>query len=214
MTIDKASFFLALGAIAAGGAGGYFVRDRNLLAAPRGEGIGATAPQAADHAAAPAATTTGPPCEDGIGVPATCPPPPFSADESGCAPFATRRCEDYKQTMKPRVAEQAVACILALSPAQRCDSGRVNRCGHEALMNACSAPEGPATASAGAAAGADDVGARCEAIARGCPGTSMRECRATLAGMTELGRARTAACMSAHCADKGLLGCEAPGEPK
>ena len=59
----------------------------------------------------------------------------------------------------------------------------------------------------------DELTTRCEGIIKGCGESattpSMRDCRATLAGMTEVGRDRTAACMTGHCGDKGLMGCEA-----
>jgi hypothetical protein len=214
MMVDKGAFLLALGAFAAGGAGGYVARDRNVvgphageppepagLAATRSSG-GVTAPQAPPPVQ--------PACNDMAGAPADCPPPPYSADESGCAPVATKRCEDFKQSMKPRVAEQAVACILALNPAQRCDPARVNLCGHLALMNACTSGDQPAASSAGG----DDVAARCQAISLSCPTASRHDCEATLGGMTAVGRERMARCMSTHCADKGLVGCEAVGEAK
>jgi hypothetical protein len=216
MNIDKASFFLALGTLAAGGAGGWLVRDRNLLAGTQAPteptGLGVTAAQPAGHPAASATGSAAPVCDDAVGAPAACPPAPYSADESGCAPIATRRCEEFKQSMKPRVAEHAVTCLLALGPSQRCDANRVNLCGHEALMNACSAADTPMGASAGAAG--DDLDARCQAIVQTCPGASLRECRETLAGMNAVGRARITSCMSAHCADKGLLGCESAGDAK
>jgi hypothetical protein len=146
-----------------------------------------------------------PPCDDLSGAPADCPPPPYSADESGCAPIATKRCEDFKQSLKPRAAERAVACILALNPAQRCDPNRVNLCGHVALMNSCAPPEQTA---ASTAPSTDDLSLRCQAIAQTCPGASLRDCEATLSGMTAVGRERMARCIASHCSDKGLLGCE------
>jgi hypothetical protein len=211
MVIDRAGFMVALGALAAGGAGGYVLRDKHIVGPP----APATPPTAeavamAQPSSTPVAAPTLPPapvCDDETGTPAACPPPPYSADESGCAPVATKRCEDFEQSFKPRVAERAAACILALDPGQRCDSARVNLCGHEALMSACPPPPAPATATA--PANGDDLHARCEALTVSCPSTSVRECEATLAGMTAVGRDRTAKCLSAHCADKGLLGCEA-----
>jgi hypothetical protein len=144
-----------------------------------------------------------------VGTPAACPPPPYSADESGCAPVATKRCEDFKQALKPRVAEHAVACVLALNSTQRCDASRVNLCGHQALMTACPPPEPPF-----AGTGADDLVTRCQAIVQTCSNTSLRECQTTLSGMTAVGRDRMAQCISAHCADKGLVGCEAVNDTK
>lgn len=40
-------------------------------------------------------------------------------------------------------------------------------------------------------------------------GPVTRDCRATLAGMSAQGRDGMVACMKTHCADKGLVGCEA-----
>jgi hypothetical protein len=212
MYIDKASFFLALGTLAVGGAAGYAVSDRRLFATtsertPPATGAAASATVAGLTAPqAPAA----PACDDMTGAPADCPPPPYSADESGCAPIATKRCEEFKQAMKPRVAERAVACVLALNPAQRCDASRVNLCGHVALMNAC----GPEQSVPTGTAPGEDLGARCQAIAQSCPSAGAHDCEATLSGMTAIGRERMARCMSAHCADKGLVGCEALGDAK
>lgn len=211
MYVDKASFFLALGTLAVGGAAGYAVSDRRLLATtsePTPPATETSAPAVAGVTApqAPAA----PACDDMTGAPADCPPPPYSADESGCAPIATKRCEEFKQALKPRVAERAVACLLALSPAQRCDPNRVNLCGHVALMNACSTEQPLST---GGVHG-EGLGAECQAIAQSCPSAGARDCEATLSGMTEIGRERTAHCLSAHCADRGLLGCEGAADAK
>jgi hypothetical protein len=111
--------------------------------------------------------------------------------------------------MKPHVAERAVACINALNPGQRCDPRRLELCGHTALMSACSADVEPPPADAGA----DDVATRCSAILKECEGVTLgptvRDCRATLAGMSVLGRDRMVTCMKTHCTDKGLLYCEA-----
>jgi hypothetical protein len=129
--------------------------------------------------------------------------------------------------MKPHVAERAVACLNALTPAQRCDPNRLELCGHTALMSACSivepAPDGAGAPSdrpgsgAGApsdsGAAADEIGTECTAILKECegvkPGTTMHDCRTTIAGMSVLGRDRMRACMKTHCNDKGLLFCEA-----
>jgi hypothetical protein len=115
-----------------------------------------------------------------------------------------------KKAFRPRVAERAVACINALSPAQRCDPNRLELCGHSALMNACSVDELPAVTDAGPP---DEVTSHCTAISRACegvsPGPNLRDCRATLAGMSMVGREKMVACMKTHCNDKGLLFCEA-----
>ena len=150
-------------------------------------------------------------CDDFIGAPAACPTPGYSADEGqpGCL-LATKRCADFKQSLNPCVAELAVACLDALTPAQRCDANRVAYCGHAALMAACNDVEPSAPqASAADDAGSDvhrDSSAACGGAALA---PSMRDCRGTLAGLTALGREQIASCMKAHCSDKGLLGCEA-----
>ena len=213
--IDKSAFFLAMSSLAAGGAGGYLVADRNASLPVRSPepsvpapSQASTAPDAATPAAPPVPpVAAAPTCDDGIGAPAACPPPPYSADESGCAPVASVRCAEFKQTMKPRVAESAVACLNALSGAQRCDPARVNLCGHMALMQACEPP-------AVGEASTDDLAARCRSMLQSCPGAAMRECESILAGMTSLGRERIAQCLASHCADKGLVGCEGAGAGK
>jgi hypothetical protein len=127
----------------------------------------------------------------------------------GCGTLPTKRCEDFKHAMKPRVAERAVACINALTPAQRCDPNRLELCGHTALMSACSIVEPPPEADAGA----DEIGTHCGSVLRECEGVTagptVHDCRTTLAGMSVLGRDRMVACMKTHCTDKGLLFCEA-----
>jgi hypothetical protein len=216
MTIDKGSFLLALATLGVGGAGGYVASQEGVVKRIREPGVMERQPveeSAAQTSGAPATpASTGPVCDDMVGAPAACPPPGYSADEGqGCGVLASKRCEDFKQTMKPRVAEQAVACLNALAPGQRCDAARVSLCGHVALMNACSeADSSPSTTSA-MAPSRDELGSRCEGILRGCAGTAptMRECRETLAGLSAFGRDRMATCMSAHCGDKGLVGCEA-----
>jgi hypothetical protein len=215
VNIDKGSFFILVATLGAGGAGGYFASERHFFVPPPPP----PAPPPPLAAPPPASTAPPPPpppkpaptCDDAVGAPAACPPPIWPSEEGigGCGTLPTKRCEDYKQAMKPRVAEHAVACINALNAAQRCDPNRLNLCGHTALMSACSIDETPAEADAAP----DAVSTRCGAIVHGCEGVSsgptLRDCRVTLAGMNELGRDKMVACMKTHCNDKGLLFCEA-----
>lgn len=234
MVVSKSGFFAALGSLAAGGVGGYVAHDHlrldpyagqpHVTEEPTPAPVPSTAPTPVDTKTP--AVPPAPACDDGTGQPAACPPPVYSADEGlACAPVATKRCEDFKASMKPHVAEQAVACLLALKPAERCDAARVNLCGHEALMSACAPPPpaspdagaGAATAMTGAAGGTserDEVHATCDAIVRSCTRASRGECESTVSGMTAVGRQRMTQCMAAHCADKGLLGCEAVDDGK
>jgi len=218
MTIDKGSFLLALATLGIGGAGGYVASQEGVVKRIREPGVMERQPAEESAAQTPAATasptSTAPACDDMVGAPGACPGPGYSADEGqGCGAIASKRCQDFKETMKPRVAEQAVACLNALTPGQRCDPARVSLCAHAALMNACSEADALQPTTTATAPGRDEVASRCEGIVRACSGATlgptMRECRETLAGLNALGRDKLAACMSAHCGDKGLTGCEA-----
>ncbi len=206
MRIDTGSFFVLVGTLAAGGGAGYFLAQKHVFDEP-------PSPPAAVPSAsvAPLAKPAAPPCDDAVGSPAACPSPGYSADEGGCEGLPTKRCNDFKQAMKPKVAERAVACLATLSPAERCDPMRLNLCGHLALMSACQEPDDADKNPADAAASA--VTALCQTVVQECAtaplGPTLRDCRATLAGMSELGRSKMVACLKTHCADKSLLYCEA-----
>lgn len=222
MIIEKTSFLVALGGLFAGGAGGYLAGERGLLRPPPVVGVTEQQPPVvttvalASSAVAPPAPPM-PACDDTAGAPGTCPAPGYPSDEgvASCGAPATKRCEDFKRTMKPRVAERAVACLSALSAAQRCDPNRVSLCAHLALMNACPEPEGALVAGV---APTDELTTRCASIAQECGGTTsgppLRDCRATLAGLSLFGREQMTSCMKTHCADKGLVGCEAVVDAK
>ena len=141
---------------------------------------------------------SGPACDDSIGEAGDCPPIGPPTIEGGCGPFAMNRCNDFKRTMKPRVAQAAVACLNKLSYSERCDAKRVDLCAHQALMSACDdrAPTSTAVTS-------------CETIAKSCTTISKSECHAAMSGMKELGRELLVTCATKHCTDKGILGCEA-----
>jgi hypothetical protein len=225
MAFDKSAFLLCAGALAAGGAGGYFYNDRGKpIAPPEGPPAIAVAAIDAGHAV-PAA----PACDDAVGTPGECPPSgaPSASDEGLCGgtgSVAARRCRDYKTALKPRVAEAAVACLNKLPPAQACDLNRANLCGHEALMLACQEPLSAsrsalnsttitAAAPESEAEPPSPLATQCGAIVRSCsgtiPGTSLADCHRTLSGMTDVGRGNMVECMKTHCEDKGLIGCEA-----
>jgi hypothetical protein len=219
MIIDRTSFMVAVGSLLVGGAGGYYAGERALLQPTPVVGVTDLQPPPSRPIAEPVATTAAPAapvCDDTVGTAGECPVPGYPSEEGvGCGPIANKRCQDFKQTMKPRVAERAVACLNGLNAAQRCDASRDNLCGHLALMNACPEPEGAVVAGVPAA---DDLTTRCTSIVQGCGATGLtppvRECRATLAGLSSFGRDQMASCMRTHCADKGLVGCEAVIAPQ
>jgi hypothetical protein len=213
MNIDAGSFFILVGTLAAGGAAGYVASNKHLFEQPAPPAPAPSATASAPASVPPPTKPASPPCDDSVGTPGTCPPPVYSADETGCGPLPTKRCDDFKQTLKPKVAERAVACLNAIQPAQRCDPLRLNLCGHLALMSACQEAEDTDKEAADAAPlPASSLTTACQAILQECAaatiGPTLRDCRATLAGMTELGRQKMVDCMKAHCGDKGLLHCE------
>jgi hypothetical protein len=216
MHVDRGSFLMLVATLAAGGGLGYMASEKNVvphLDQARNKPPEPAAPEPPKpvvDAAAPA--TTPPPapppapvCDDGVGTPGDCPPPGFPAAEGGCGSFAATRCAEFKQAMKPRVAQWAVECLNKLTPQERCDEKRVNLCGHLALMNGCPdrAPD----------AGETPVMSACLAIGQSCgPSTiapSLAECRQVMNAMNDVGRDRMLQCMKKHCFDKGILYCEA-----
>jgi len=118
------------------------------------------------------------------------------------------------KAFKPKVAQAAVACLRRLKGNELCDPARVNGCGHSALMAACPDPAPtPGASEPGVTQLASPVTTLCEGIPKGCAGDSLgptlSDCRQTLSGMSDTGRSNMVACLSTHCRDRGLLGCEA-----
>ena len=231
MVVDRASFLLMAGALAAGGC------DTNFGRAPAPAPV-AAAPSATPPSAPivvdilqPAAVTAAPVCDDSQGTAEEC-PSVGPSDEGVCPSIITKRCSDFKAAMKPRVAAQAVACLRALKGNERCDAARINQCGHAALMSACQEPPRAQKGQFQAASGAQPasvtitpdatpdpspVAAACSSILRSCGEKSgsptLADCRLTLAGLSDSGRANMVDCVSAHCTDRGLYACEAVSKP-
>jgi hypothetical protein len=218
MQIDPGSFFILVVTLGAGSVGGYYASEKHVFGAPPAPPAPPPPPPAPKESASAAPQPPprpAPTCDDAAGAPGACPPPSYPAEEGGCGLFPVKRCNDFKQTLRPRVAERAVACLKALSSTQRCDPIRVNLCAHTALMSACTVPD---AIDPPPDAGADDLGGQCATIGRECEGVPLGpttlDCRATLAGMSVVGRERMVACMKTHCDDKGLLWCEAQTDVK
>lgn len=228
MNIDRGSFFMILSTLAAGGAVGYVAAEKRVFPVVDTWVGRIPEPTAAPPAhvatavvSAPPAVTVPPPppppaapaCDDSVATSiGECPGPGLPTIEGGCGNFASVRCGELKQSLKPRVASVALDCIGKLSPKDRCDPARVHLCGHLALMNAC--PDvAPAAARTDAGAVDTPVTTICHGIIESCGASSvapsMTECRQLLSGMNDAGRDRTRACMKAHCFDRGLVGCEA-----
>jgi hypothetical protein len=229
MVVDRTSFLLMAAALAAGGC------DTNLGRAPA---PAPATPAAAASVAPPsgpivvdilppAAASGAAVCDDSQGAAEEC-PTVGPSDEGVCPNVITKRCSDFKAAMKPRVAAQAVSCLRALKGNERCDLARINQCGHAALMSACQEPPRAQKGQFQAASGAQPasvtitpdatpdpspVAAACNNILRSCGEKSgnptLADCRMTLAGLNETGRANIVDCVSAHCSDRGLFGCEA-----
>lgn len=235
MIIEKSGFLLMAGTLAAGGVGGWFVHDskahrEGVTEVPVTTATASAAPIAAAPVVVVDQTPPPPLCDDSVGTADEC-PAVGPSDEGVCSNIAAKRCAEFKSTFKPKVAATAVSCLRHLKGNELCDPARVNLCGHAALMAAC--PDSPPVPSAngtsanGATVSANGVAApaptsavamACDTILKGC-GTqtvnpSMVDCRQTLSGMSDFGRASMIACMATHCGDKGLLGCEGLKPPQ
>ena len=128
-------------------------------------------------------------CNDNAGNPGDCKRVKLAG---GCSsfPFICDKCESYKQHFKPRVAERAVSCTLALSGKQLGSGCDTYACGDEALKSAC--PDASAQAA-------------CHNIAKQCK-TTLAECSQMLSGMNQAGRAAVATCAASGCS-YGLWSC-------
>ncbi len=215
MRIEPGSFFILVATLAVGGAGGYLAAQKRILP-PLDKGPEAARPDLVSSVpdASVAATTPpdaappAPTCDDSAGVPGECPGPGAPTEEgAGCGGLVTKRCNEFKQAMKPKVAAAAVECLKKLNPQERCTPARVNLCGHLALVNACVEPETAVTESA------KNVATTCASIRDECKsaplGPTVADCRQTVSGLNDTGRTRMIDCVKKHCSDKGMLGCEA-----
>ena len=212
--VERSGFLFAATALAAGAFGGWIAHDKGVGVTPVSTPV---TPSAAPVPSPPTVlvvehVTPVPACDDNAGVAEDC--PVIGPSDEGVCNLAAKRCGEFKVALKPKVAQAAVACLRRLKGNELCDPARVNGCAHSALMAACPDPLPPLVASeAGATQMASLVTASCEGIVRGCAGEALcptlADCRQTLSGMSDTGRANMMACMSTHCRDRGLLGCEA-----
>jgi len=226
MVIEKSGFLLMAGTLAAGGVGGWLAHDvkshneRAQLSEPAIAAVPVVVPSAApvtSVAATAERAPAAPVCDDSVGTVEEC-PAMGPADEGVCTNFAAKRCSEFKAAFKPKVAQAAVTCIKNLKGNAACDPARVNSCGHNALMAACPEPVPDTTkADTTGATLSSPVASACESILRTCAGQALMptvaDCRQTLSGMTDFGRASMIECMATHCGDKGLLGCEGMKKP-
>ena len=213
MIIERSGFLLMAGTLAAGAIGGWLAHDAKTERASEVPLAPVSAPGSAEPKVIIVEHAPPPPlCDDTTGSPEEC-PAMGPADEGVCSNIAAKRCADFKASFKPKVAQAAVSCLRSLKGNALCDPARVNLCGHSALMAACpDAMPAPAGADAGVVTPPSPVALACDNIVRGCGqplGPTLADCRQTLSGMTDAGRANIVECMATHCGDKGLLGCEA-----
>lgn len=233
MIIERSGFLLIAGALAAGGGAGWLVRDSGigqqretvLVATPVPTPVVVAKPEPTgvmvvdSEAVAPA-------CDDSVGAAEDC-PNIGPSDEGLCGNRIAKRCADFKESFKPRVAQEAVACLNRLKGKERCDTARLDLCGHSALMTACPEMQEPATGTyihattttpasftvEPSTKAPSALAIACKSMQQSCAdhalGPNVKDCIQTLAGMNEQGRARTLSCVASHCEDLGLLGCEA-----
>jgi len=236
MVIERSGFLLTAAALAGGGVAGWTLRDARAI---EREPVVTVRPAAKTPETAVSGVPlvdpkalAAPACDDSVGVAEAC-PSVGPSDEGVCANVIAKRCNDFKTSFKPKVAQAAVACLRGLQGAERCDATRVNRCGHAALMSACPEPEPqlkgnylsatdttPAsfTLTPDPAAVPSPLTKTCEALVKSSAGQplspTLADCRQTLLGMNEPGRASMLECMATHAKDRGLLGCEAMPKDK
>lgn len=229
MLVDRSKFLIMATALAAGSVacdrdpfGRAPAPPAPVAATPPPVATGPIAVDIVEPAPTGAAT-----CDDSQGVPEEC-PSVGPSDEGVCPDLIQKRCTEYKSAMKPRVAAQAVACLRALKGNERCEPARISQCGHQALMSACAEPARPKKGEYRAAQGTQPasvtitpdtspetspVAVACNSILKACGerplSPSLADCRQTLAGLTESGRANMVECVTQHCTDRGLIGCEA-----
>jgi hypothetical protein len=220
MIIERSGFLLMAGTLAAGGVGGWYVHDTK---ARQGHSADMQQAPVVTVSAAPVAPVVvvehAPPppvCDDSVGAAEDC-PAVGPSDEGVCSNIAAKRCAEFKSAFKPKDAQAAVSCLRHLKGNELCDPARVNLCGHSALMAACPDSPPPSASDAGVSALSSPVALACDTIVKSSAnqplGPTTADCRQTLSGMTDFGRASMIACMSTHSADKGLLGCEALKQP-
>ena len=219
MIIERSGFLLIASTLAAGGVGGWLAHDVKTQRAadvPPPPAQVASVPAVEPKVVVVEHTPPPPLCDDTAGTPEDC-PAMGPADEGVCSNIAAKRCADFKASFKPKVAQAAVSCLRSLRGNALCDPARVNLCGHSALMAACpDAPPASASSDAGVVTPPSPVATACDNIIKACAqplGPTPADCRQTLSGMTDSGRANMVECMATHCADKGLLGCEATKKP-
>lgn len=221
MQVERGRFLLFVSSLAAGGAAGYLLSEKDVVphlahGAHEPKPVSMVQEPAPAPPIAPAAPSVGqteltsaktggqgakPACDDTVGEAGECPPIGLPTTEGGCGSLANTRCNDFKKTMKPRVAAAAVACLGKLKGGEQCDPKRVELCAHNALMNACDD------------SGAESVGKSCDSIAASCSGISKQECTMTMSGLRETGREALLDCAKAHCSDRGIVGCAASTKP-
>lgn len=215
MQVERGRFLLFVSSLAAGGAAGYLLSEKDVVphlansahnpkpvamvqepepSVPESAPIASTGQTELTSASASRSPKT---CDDSVGEADECPPIGLPMEEGGCGALANTRCNDFKKTMKPRVAAAAVACLKKLKGGAQCDPKRIELCAHNALMNACDDST------------AQSVTQSCDAIAATCSGISKQECTRAMSGLRETGREAMLDCAKKHCDDKGILGCEA-----
>jgi hypothetical protein len=232
---DRTNFLLIAGAMAAGGVGVWAAQEFRVVrknAAPSSPAPVEPASVTPSAEPAPSTVVVVDPeseesaCDDSVGAPGNC--PSVGPSDESCANLIFKRCNEYKAAFKPKVAQEAVACLQRLKPQERCDPLRINLCGHRALMAACPEPSPAAkgkyvraTAKSPATVELTDdpdveaspLTKTCDRVLKSCSGQpltpTLAECRQTLVGMNEAGRANMLDCVSKHCQERGLLGCEA-----
>ena len=130
------------------------------------------------------------PCDDAAGAPGNC--EVIRAPGPQCESFTDNKgmCSKWKKGFKPKVAEKAVSCLLAMSGKRDlCDFQRPQRCAIAALGHAC--------IDLNVSRACDPILASCAAAQYG--NLTKRVCQAALSAVTDANRPRLTTCMTEGC---------------
>jgi len=188
MKIDRAGFLVLAGAIAAGGCVIKSTTTKHDNDGGSGGTGGTTAQggQGGTTAQGGQGGVGGSVCDDSVGTDVDCSP----AAQTMCGQFAVDACEAAKAAFKPRVAENAAGCIVAL-PADA-DCLPVYDCRRDALNGACS----------DSTADAD-----CDQLVAACGDVTTEECHSLVDGLNEQGRAEMVTCAVTDGCVYGFYSC-------
>jgi hypothetical protein len=145
-------------------------------------GAGASTSGGAGAPAGGGAGANGGSCSDSGSVTVSC--DAFDSTEACSLSVQREMCDEVATFLKPRLANLARSCILALSDVEACGPGNVTDCIGDALMQSCPDPSAAAV---------------CADLASECGGTAPSGCSPLISGLTAAGRTDLLDCVRDFC---------------